>query len=97
MVSRSISNKSTHQWWMRYGCPLISNLSFWGSVFGLSGKYTYLASVSNYQVTPNPDLNASIILVDEKIAEAPEEIKGDLEEGMQQVFQEEKERSPVGV
>jgi len=73
--------------------PVNQQFEFWGSVFGLAGKYTYLASVSNYQVTPNPDLDASVILVDEKIEEAPEKIEGDLSEGMKQVFEEEKEIS----
>lgn len=77
--------------------PVNQQFDFWGSVFGLAGKYTFLASVSNYQVVPNPDLDASVILVDEKVEEAPEKIaaikKGDLDEGMKQVFQEEKEIS----
>jgi hypothetical protein len=73
--------------------PVNQQFEFWGSVFGLAGKYTYLASVSNYDIVPNPDLDASVILVDEKIAPAPEEIKGDLDEGMKQVFDEEKEVS----
>lgn len=77
--------------------PVNQQFDFWGSVFGLAGKYTYLASVSNYQLTPNPDLDASVILVDEKIEEAPEKMtaikSGDVEEGMKQVFEEEKEIS----
>lgn len=77
--------------------PVNQQFEFWGSVFGLSGKYNYLASVSNYKVTPNPDLDASVILVDEKIEETPEKIaaikKGDVDEGMKQVFEEEKEVS----
>ena len=73
--------------------PVNQQFEFWGTVFGLSGKYTYLATVKNYQVTPNPDLDASVILVDEKIEAAPEEVKGDLANGMQQVFEEDKEIS----
>jgi hypothetical protein len=81
------------QVWM----PVNQQFEFWGSVFGLSGKYTYLASVSNYQIIPNPDLNASVILVDEKIEEVPKESvemkSSDLETGMNEVFDQEKEIS----
>ena len=77
--------------------PVNQQFDFWGSVFGLAGKYTYLASVSNYQLTPNPDLDASVILVDEKIEEAPKKItaikSGNVDEGMKQVFEEKKEIS----
>jgi len=73
--------------------PVNQQFEFEGSVFGLAGKYSYLASVSDYQITPNPDLDASVILVDEKITPAPEEIQGNLEQGMEQVFAQEKEVS----
>lgn len=77
--------------------PVTQQLDFMGKVFGIGGKYTYLASLSNYQVTPNEDLNASVILIDEKIAPAPEEIQAikekKLDEGKEQVFEEEKEVS----
>ena len=77
--------------------PVNQQFEFWGSIFGLSGKYSYLASVSNYKVVPNEDLDPSVILVDEKIDAAPEEIaairEGNLEEGVQQVFEEDKEVS----
>lgn len=77
--------------------PVTQQFDFWGSIFGLGGKYSYLASVSNYKVTPNKDLDASVVLVDEKIVAAPEEIKaiknGDLDKGVQEVFQEDKKVS----
>ncbi len=77
--------------------PVTQQFDFWGSIFGLAGKYSYLASVSNYKVTPNKDLDASVVLVDEKIAPAPEEIKaikeGNLDKGVQEVFQEDKKVS----
>lgn len=77
--------------------PVTQQFEFWGSVFGLAGKYSYLASVSNYKVTPNKDLDASVVLIDEKIAPAPEEIEaiksGDLDIGVKEVFQEDKEVS----
>ena len=63
----------------------------------LLGLIHTLASVSNYKVTPNKDLDASVVLIDEKIAPAPEEIKairsGDLDLGVKEVFKEDKEVS----
>mgnify|MGYP000359682357 CR=1 FL=1 len=77
--------------------PVTQQFEFWGSIFGLAGKYSYLASVSNYEVTPNADLDASVVLIDEKIAPAPEEIaaikSGDLDIGVNEVFKEDKEVS----
>lgn len=77
--------------------PVTQQFEFWGSIFGLAGKYSYLASVSNYEVTPNSDLDASVVLIDEKIAPAPEEIaaikSGDLDIGVNEVFKEDKEVS----
>lgn len=77
--------------------PVTQQLDFMGKVLGIGGKYSYLASLSNYQLTPNKDLDASVIIIDEKIAPAPEEIQAikekNLEEGMSQVFEEEKEVS----
>ena len=55
--------------------PVTQKFEFSGSIFGLAGRYDYLASVSNYQVTENKDLNPDIILIDEKIEQAPEEIE----------------------
>lgn len=55
--------------------PVTQKFEFSGSIFGLAGRYDYLASVSNYQVTENKDLNPDIILIDEKIEEAPEEVE----------------------
>jgi hypothetical protein len=54
--------------------PVNQKFEFSGSIFGLAGRYDYLASVSNYEVTENKDLNANIILIDEKIDAAPEEV-----------------------
>ena len=75
--------------------PVTQKMEFSGSVFGLAGTYTYLASVSNYDIVPNPDLDASVILVDEKIAPAPEEIvkEGAVDEGVKEVVAEDKEVS----
>ena len=77
--------------------PVTQQFDFSGKVFGLAGIYTYLASVSNYKVEPNEDLGDAVILVDEKIAPAPEEIEAiknkDVESAAQQVFEEEKEIS----
>lgn len=77
--------------------PVTQQYEFSGSIFGLAGVYSYLASVSNYQVIANEELDASVILVDEKIEQAPEEIEAikdkNLDEGVQQVFKEDKEVS----
>lgn len=77
--------------------PVTQQYEFSGSIFGLAGKFSYLASVSNYQVTKNEDLDASVILVDEKIEQAPEEIASikekNLDEGVKEVFQEDKKVS----
>ncbi|WPZ08592.1 DUF5686 and carboxypeptidase regulatory-like domain-containing protein [Roseivirga spongicola] len=77
--------------------PVTQQYEFSGQIFGVAGKYSYLASVSNYEVVPNADLDASVVLVDEKIEPAPEEIEAikekNLEAGMEQVFEEEKEVS----
>lgn len=77
--------------------PVTQQYDFSGKVFGLGGKYSYLASVSNYNIVPNEDLDNAVILVDEKIAAAPEEIQAirekDVEKGVQEVFEEEKEVS----
>ena len=77
--------------------PVTQKMEFSGSVFGLAGTYTYLASVSNYSLVPNPDLDASVILIDEKIAPAPEELESikskSVEEGVKEVFEEDKEVS----
>lgn len=77
--------------------PVTQQYEFSGQIFGVAGKYSYLASVSNYEVVPNTDLDASVLLVDEKIEPAPEEIDAikekNLEVGMEQVFDEEKEVS----
>ncbi|WP_305982056.1 DUF5686 and carboxypeptidase regulatory-like domain-containing protein [Roseivirga thermotolerans] len=77
--------------------PVTQQLDFYGKIFGIGGKYTYLASLSNYAIVPNPDLDATVVLVDEKIQPAPEEIeaikKKELDQGMKEVFEEEKEVS----
>ena len=77
--------------------PVTQRYEFSGSILGFAGAYKYLASVSNYTVTANEELSASVILVDEKIEQAPEEIAAiknkDLEDGMEEVFDKEKEVS----
>ncbi len=77
--------------------PVTQKMEFSGSIFGLAGTYTYLASVSNYKLEPNTELDPSVILIDEKIAPAPEEIQsikeGEVAEGVKEVFAENKEVS----
>ncbi|MFT6972063.1 MAG: hypothetical protein ACJAXX_002641 [Roseivirga sp.] len=55
--------------------PVTQKFEFSGSIFGLAGQYDYLASISNYEVNENEDLNPDIILIDEKIDAAPAEIE----------------------
>ncbi len=77
--------------------PVTQRYDFSGTILGFGGSYNYLASVSNYTVTANDDLDASVILVDEKIEEAPEEIKAieskNVDEGVEEVFTNDKEVS----
>lgn len=77
--------------------PVTQRYDFSGSIFGFAGSYNYLASVSNYAVTANEDLSASVVLVDEKIEEAPEEIAAiknkEVDAGVKEVFENDKEVS----
>ena len=77
--------------------PVTQKFDFSGSMIGFAVEYKYLASVSDYQVTLNADLVANVMLVDEKIEEVPEEInaikQGDTDEGVKEVFEENKEVS----
>ena len=77
--------------------PVTQQFDFSGSIFGFGGAYKYLASLSNYNVTKNSDLDETVILIDEKIEAAPEEIEAikskDVEAGVNEVFKEEKEVS----
>lgn len=77
--------------------PVTQQFNFSGSIFGFGGAYKYLASLSNYDVIKNPDLDETVILIDEKIEAAPEEIEAikskDVDEGVKEVFKEEKEVS----
>lgn len=74
--------------------PVTQQFDYSGSIFGFSGKYKYLASVINYKVRKNDELDETVILVDEKIEEAPEEIEaikqGNVKEGLDEVFAEDK-------
>ena len=54
--------------------PVTQKIAFNGSILGVGFNYKYLASVSNYQVTPNPDLTSELVVLDETIDPIPEEI-----------------------
>ena len=54
--------------------PVTQKAAFNGSMLGFGFNYLYLASVSNYQITRNPDLNPDLIVIDEKIEPVPEEV-----------------------
>lgn len=77
--------------------PVTQKYEFSGSILGFAGSYNYMASVSNYQIAENEELDETVILVDEKIEEAPEEIeaidRGNVQEGLDEVFAEDKKVS----
>jgi hypothetical protein len=54
--------------------PVTQKYRFAGSFLGFEVVYDYLASVSHYEVTPNPDLSNELIIIDEKIEPVPEEV-----------------------
>ncbi|AEV33531.1 hypothetical protein Oweho_2563 [Owenweeksia hongkongensis DSM 17368] len=74
--------------------PVTQQFDYKATIFGFSGKYKYMASVINYKVKKNDELDETVILVDEKIEEAPEEIeaikKGNVDKGLEEVFAEDK-------
>ena len=83
----------TGEIWM----PVTQQYEISGSFLGLAGKYSYLASLSDYEVTENEDLDATVMLIDEKIEPAPEEIEAikskEVGEGIKKVFEEDKKVS----
>jgi hypothetical protein len=52
--------------------PVTQKYQFSGSFFGFDVVYDYLASVSNYQIEPNTDLNPDVVVIDEKIDAVPD-------------------------
>ncbi len=83
----------TDEIWM----PINQQFEYRASFFGFEGGYKYLASVMRYVVDRNEDLADTVILVDEKIEEAPEEIEsineGEVDKGMDEVFTDDKKVS----
>lgn len=77
--------------------PVTQKYEFSGSVLGFAGFYRYLASLSNYTVVKNSELDESVMLVDEAIEDPPKEIKSisekQVKQGVQEVFKEDKEVS----
>ena len=77
--------------------PINQQFEYNASFFGFEGGYKYLASVMRYIVDKNEDLSDTVVLVDEKIEEAPEKIesinKGEVEEGLEDVFSNDKKVS----
>jgi hypothetical protein len=52
--------------------PVSQQFFITGKFFGFAFDYTYLASVSNYRITLNPDLEVeSLVVVDEKLNKEP--------------------------
>ncbi|NVJ84914.1 MAG: carboxypeptidase-like regulatory domain-containing protein [Algoriphagus sp.] len=51
--------------------PFTHTYRFSGKFFGFAGEFKYLASTRDYEVTLNPDLAHTPILIDEKIEDVP--------------------------
>lgn len=47
--------------------PVSHNIEVTGKIFGIDLEYKYLATVSDYDITLNPDLQVDLVVVDEKI------------------------------
>ncbi|MHA7131140.1 DUF5686 family protein [Algoriphagus namhaensis] len=56
--------------------PLTHTYTFGGKFFGFEGAFNYLASTREYDITLNPDLVEVPDIIDEKIEEVPEDVKG---------------------
>ena len=56
--------------------PLTHTYTFGGKFFGFAGEYKYLASTRDYSIQLNPDLVLETEILDEKIEEIPDDIKG---------------------
>jgi hypothetical protein len=54
--------------------PTTHTYVFGGKIFGFAGEYTYLASVRDYEVTLNPDLEVEPEIIDEKVQEVPQDV-----------------------
>ncbi len=74
--------------------PVTQKYKFEFNLFGFSGIYDYYASVNDYIIIKNGQLDAMVNLVDEKIHDAPEELEsiddGKVENGLEEVFDEKK-------
>ncbi|MBT0811418.1 carboxypeptidase-like regulatory domain-containing protein [Litoribacter ruber] len=58
------------QVWM----PISHTYLFGGKIFGFAGEYKYLASIRDYDIKLNPDLEVEPEIIDEKVQEVPEDI-----------------------
>lgn len=74
--------------------PITQKYKFEFSLFGFKGVYDYYASVNDYKIVKNGQLDAMVTLVDEKIEEAPEELEsiddGEVDNGLTDVFEDKK-------
>lgn len=77
--------------------PITQKYHFDVSFFGFEAQYDYYASVQNYQIVKNGELDAMVSLVDEKIEEAPDKLEsikdGETEKGLKEVFDQDKKVS----
>lgn len=74
--------------------PVTQKYKFEFSLFGFYGVYDYFASVQDYIIVKNGELDALVNLVDEKVEEAPEKLEsikdGELDDGLDDVFDKKK-------
>ncbi|OYX13244.1 MAG: membrane receptor RagA, partial [Algoriphagus sp. 32-45-6] len=57
------------QVWM----PLTHTYVFGGKIFGFEGEFRYLASTRDYEITLNPDLTLTPVIIDEKVQDIPDD------------------------
>jgi hypothetical protein len=57
------------QVWM----PLTHTYVFGGKIFGFEGEFRYLASTRDYEITLNPDLALTPVIIDEKVQDIPDD------------------------
>ncbi len=71
--------------------PVSHQFDVEGKILGFAFKYDYLATISNYEIELNPDLDDSFVLIDEKLEKAlAEEIEQQKKEAREQPALEEK-------
>jgi len=60
-ITRKLAEVEEHVW-----MPVTTTLNAEGQIFGVGFEYRYLSTVSNYELTLNPDLGGYVEVIDEK-------------------------------